>query len=45
LERVRVDNGREACRHAEIVERALYRVLRDLAEALDRTPPTISSGL
>ncbi|BAN89789.1 hypothetical protein ACAM_0320 [Aeropyrum camini SY1 = JCM 12091] len=29
--------------HEEIVERALYRIVEDLAEALDRTPPTVSS--
>ncbi|WP_131160103.1 hypothetical protein [Aeropyrum pernix] len=41
MERVRVDEVR--CMHEEIVERALYRIVEDLAEALDRTPPTVSS--
>ena len=41
MERIRLDP--QACRDVEIVERSLYRILEDLAEALERTPPTISS--
>ncbi|MCE4611378.1 MAG: hypothetical protein F7B17_05345 [Desulfurococcales archaeon] len=41
MERVRIDA--KACRDVEIVERSLYRIIGDLAEALERTPPTISS--
>ncbi|MCE4603736.1 MAG: hypothetical protein F7B20_02075 [Aeropyrum sp.] len=31
------------CLDEEVVERALYRIIQDLAEALERTPATISS--
>ena len=41
MERIRIDP--EACKDVEIVERSLYRILGDLSEALERTPPTITS--
>ncbi len=35
--------GHGKCLHEEVVERALYRIIKDLSEALERTPHTISS--
>ena len=31
------------CLHERVVESALYRIIRDLSEALERTPPTLTS--
>ena len=31
------------CMHEKIVEAALHRIIRDLGEALERMPPTITS--
>jgi len=41
MEGVRLEPG--PCMHEAIVEGALHRIIRDLAEALERTPPTVTS--
>lgn len=41
MEGVRLDSG--PCMHERIVEAALHRIIRDLSEALERTPPTVTS--
>ncbi len=41
MEGVRVE--RIPCLHERVVEAALYRIIRDLSEALERTPPTVTS--
>ncbi len=31
------------CQRVEVIERALYRIIEDLVEALNRTPATVTS--
>lgn len=45
MARIRLEGEitRVECMEQEIVEAALYRIIRDLGEALDRTPATLTS--